>query len=235
MGPTGLLVLVLLLVATLGAVLQHLAPEPIPREDAAQRPSVTARRPAGMRALRNVYHFRGLLVSPPLILAAFVFTHETEADHFVWPAGVALVALGVGLRVWAQTHIRFRLKERRQLTTTGPYALCRNPLYIANTLICAGATVASELLWLVPITVVWCSAIYSLVVRQEEGRLLRKYGQPYGDYLAAVPRWVPRTLQFRSLGMARGQIGAALLVELPCVFVLLPFIVKEVVSPWYGH
>ena len=199
----------------------RLAPAPVP----------TARR----SILRRVYHWRGFLVCPPLALAAVVFIHETEAGHVTWPLGVAVVALGVALRVWAQMHIRFRLKEHRHLATTGPYALCRNPLYIANTLICAGCAVASELLWVVPVTVAWCFVLYSLVVRQEEARLLHKYGKPYRDYLSSVPRWVPRTLDVRRLGEARRYLRAALLVEVPCLLTLVPYVVKDMVSGWVEH
>ena len=33
---------------------------------------------------------------------------------------------------------------------------------------------------------------YSLVVRWEEAHLSRQLGGPYDDYLARVPRWIPR-------------------------------------------
>ncbi|NQT52416.1 isoprenylcysteine carboxylmethyltransferase family protein, partial [bacterium] len=142
--------------------------------------------------LREVYHARGVLVSLPLVFAAVCFWREYENDWVVWPLALLLVGMGVALRVWSQAHIRFRLRAGRHLAATGPYALVRNPLYIANTLICLGATVASELLWLLPITGAWCALLYTLVVRQEEQRLEKQYGQACRDYMATVPRWLPR-------------------------------------------
>ena len=113
-----------------------------------------AERPRGVkaRALRWIYRHRGLMAAPPLIYALMSFRCETEQDWLVWPLGGLLVVAGVALRVWAQAHIRFRLRLRRHLATTGPYAIVRNPLYIANSAICVGCTIASELLWLVPVT-----------------------------------------------------------------------------------
>jgi protein-S-isoprenylcysteine O-methyltransferase Ste14 len=185
------------------------------------------------KLMRQIYHARGLLVSPPLIFAALCVWRETEADWLVWGLGSAFVAAGVALRVWAQAHIRFRSRphgEHRHLATTGPYALVRNPLYIANTLICIGATFASELFWMVPVTLAWCAGLYSVVVRQEEMRLEGKYGDAWRAYAAAAPRWLPESLQTRSLGSAAGYVPRAMRVELPCVFVLAPYVVKELLS-----
>ena len=228
---TLILVCACLLFAALGAVLSHLAPHCA--GGAPPHARTTEGDSSPMRVPRWVYHYRNILVGPPLAYAALAFHYETEAGWLTWSLGGLLVALGVALRVWAQAHIRFRLSGHRHLTTTGPYALVRNPLYIANTAICLGATVASELVWLVPVTLVWCMVVYSFVIRQEETRLLGKYGEPYCEYIALVPRWVPKALRLRGLGNAGGHVRGALLVELPCLVILVPFIVKEVVSPWF--
>ena len=186
----------------------------------------------GEGILRDAYHARGILASLPLVFAAVCFWREYENDWVIWPLAPLLVGMGVALRVWSQAHIRFRLRAGRHLTATGPYALVRNPLYIANTLICLGATVASELLWLLPITAAWCALLYALVVRQEERRLERQYGHAYRDYVAAVPRWLPRMRPGRALGSAAGYFGRALFIEASCLLVLAPFVAKEFLAPW---
>lgn len=187
------------------------------------------------RSQRLLYHTRNLLVAPPLVYVTFSFSYETEEAWLIWPLGLGIVALGVALRVWAQSHIRFRLGPRRRLTTTGPYAIIRNPLYVANTAICVGATVLSELLWMAPVMMVWCGVVYSLVVRQEEARLTRKYGDAYREYLKAVPRWLPRSLGRRVEAHAIAYLRSALLVELPCLIIVVPFAIKEIVSDLYVH
>ncbi len=218
------------------AVAAHLLPDASARERPPRErcwPQDARRRAWEAAALRWVYHWRNWLVGPPLLYALVSFDHEVEADWAVWPLALGLVSAGLGMRVWAQMHIRFRLGMRRNLATTGPYAIVRNPLYIANTLICAGAVAASELLWLVPVAVLWCAVVYSMVVRQEEARLLAKYGDAYRGYALAVPRWAPwtqalaRGVGARSVG-ARAFLGRALVIELPCLLILVPYVAKEI-------
>ena len=140
---------------------------------------------------RWVYKRRGLLMAP-LVLAMFLCRwHEAEQDWFIFPLGGAVFAAGLLLRVWAQTHLHHRLKVKMELTTTGPYRHVRNPLYIGNTLMRIGLSVLMELLWLVPIVLVYCAVVYMLVVRDEERRLESEYGAHYREYSRQVPRWMP--------------------------------------------
>src|SRR4030042_7034343 len=107
-----------------------------------------------MEVAKWPFRFRGLLVSPPMIFA-FICDHWETEGHFVWPLGISLFLIGVFIRVWAQEHLRFRLKTHKTLTTTGPFSLVRNPIYIGNILMCLGGIVVSELLWFVPITLLY--------------------------------------------------------------------------------
>jgi len=234
MELTLILLWVALSALVVGVVLQCFAPRPYQDEPVAGESQV----PLLVKEIgvpRWVYHYRNLLAAPPVFVAMVTFHAETEAGWLTWPLAFALVGLGVAIRVWAQAHIRFRLGLRRHLATTGPYAMVRNPLYLANTLICMGATAASEVLWLVPVSLVWCLCVYSLVIRQEEERLAGKYGEAYLAYVASVPRWVPRAWPLGGLRGAGRYVASALLVETPCVLVLLPFVVKEIISPWIEH
>jgi protein-S-isoprenylcysteine O-methyltransferase Ste14 len=190
-----------------------------------------------MSASKWVYRFRGYFIPPPLIFAFLCFRYETEAE-FIWPIGIGLLLFGVVLRIWAQQHLHYRLKVHKRLTMTGPYSFVRNPIYIGNLLICLGATVLSELLWLVPITLVYGSGVYSLVVRYEESHLLSKYGEPYRKYMTEVPRWFPKGIKvstFRSLGLKNEYFQPSIAIEIHCFLLLLPYILKELVSPWFEH
>ena len=81
------------------------------------------------RLLEVCYHFRGLLVALPYVFQLLVFVDEYEVDSVVWPVGLLVFSLGVSLRIWAQIHLHYRLKIRKILTATGPYAYVRNPIY----------------------------------------------------------------------------------------------------------
>jgi protein-S-isoprenylcysteine O-methyltransferase Ste14 len=184
---------------------------------------------------RCFYRFRGYLVTPPFIFAFFCFSLETEMDYLIWPIGISLVFAGMILRIWAQQHLHYRLKVKKCLTTTGPYSLVRNPLYVRNILMCLGATVTSELLWLGPIALLYWFGIYSLVVRYEEKHLSEKHGEPYRRYLAEVPRWLPRAIRFKNVEFLNKYFLKSIIAEIQCPLILLPYILKELVSPWFEH
>jgi protein-S-isoprenylcysteine O-methyltransferase Ste14 len=129
---------------------------------------------------------------------------ECEHELLMATLGGAVFLCGALLRLWAQMHLHYRLKARKRLTRTGPYALVRNPIYIANTLLLLGLCIGSEVLWLLPLVLLYCGVVYTFVVRQEEAHLAAKYGPPYREYLSQVPRWVPR---LGSWGGVRGRMG----------------------------
>ncbi len=180
--------------------------------------------------LRRIHHLRGVLISPPLVLCVFCFSYETELDELIWPLGTSIFLLGFAFRVWAQQHIQRHLKVSRHLVTTGPYSFVRNPLYVGNVLMCLAAVIISELLWLIPITILWCTLVYFIVVRCEESQLLRRYGQSYRRYMLEVPRWFPRVQGFRNMGLINGYLRTSIVAELHCLYILLPYILKEVIS-----
>jgi len=105
-------------------------------------------------------------------------------------------------------------------------------MYIGNVLICLGATIISELLWFVPVTLFYHLGLYSLVVRYEEAHLLEKYGESYRRYMFEVPRWLPtKTVHFKKLGLIIDEYFCqSVIVEFPRLFLLLPYIIKEVID-----
>jgi protein-S-isoprenylcysteine O-methyltransferase Ste14 len=183
-----------------------------------------------MSITRMVYRLRGFLISLPLVFALVSFSFETENEWFSWSVGVSIFLGGLLLRVWAQQHLHYRLKVRKYLTSTGPYCFVRNPIYLGNILICVGLVVTSELLWLVPITLVYSFCIYSFVVLYEEGHLLEKYGESYRRYMSEVPRWFPQTVHFKNLGLKNEYWRASIVAEIHFVFTLLPYFAKEILG-----
>ena len=178
-----------------------------------------------------VYRIRNFLVFPPLLFAFVYQVYEVEAEEIIWPLGVSVVVLGIALRIWAQQHVRHRLIGHKQLTTTGPYEFVRNPLYIGNTILCIGGVIASELLWLIPITFLWCLGVYSIVIRYEEEHLLKKYGDAYRRYLSEVPRWFPKisSVRNRPKGWVNRYLYRIVLAELSSGLLMLsPYMLKEI-------
>jgi protein-S-isoprenylcysteine O-methyltransferase Ste14 len=102
--------------------------------------------------------------------------------------GGLLVFMGVALRSWAAGILR----KNAELTTSGPYGLIRNPLYVGSFLMMFGffTLIAHPFNFLVilgPLLV-----IYIVKVRQEEVLLSSRFSQEWPDYARRTNRFLPR-------------------------------------------
>jgi len=176
------------------------------------------------------YRHRGQLVAVPLVWAAICSWHEYENGPVTWAAAGIVFLIGVALRVWSQQHLHYRLRAKTNLTVTGPYALVRNPVYIANTLICIALTLASEVLWLLPVTILTCAIVYTLVVRYEEGKLAERYGDAYIAYQRCVSRWAVRWPNGLKARWTRDHLRASLAAEAHNMLLMIPLLLKELLS-----
>jgi len=182
-------------------------------------------------SFRAVYRIRALLMVPPMVFVTLCTWSEVEHELLVFGLGGSVFVVGLLMRLWAQTHLHYRLPESKVLTTTGPYSLVRNPIYIGNTIMLAGVCFLTELFWFAPIMLGYCALVYSLVVRWEESHLGRKYGRAYASYTRRVPRWLPRCrrpLEAASVDSAR-YLAASLLAEGHNLLLLVPPVIKELV------
>ena len=117
-------------------------------------------------------------------------------DTFADIVGIGNLVLGALLRIWAVSHpgrhTRSRTIKAPALTTVGPYACVRNPIYLANFLIGLGLVVLAEAIILIPVYFIVFGFPYRKIVDQEEGFLRKKFGDEFLRYCQAVPRWLPR-------------------------------------------
>jgi protein-S-isoprenylcysteine O-methyltransferase Ste14 len=98
-------------------------------------------------------------------------------------AGALVLLPGLALRALASGHVQ----KDKQLTTSGPYAYTRNPLYLGSLMLAAGFAIAARNWWIVAIMVLMFAVIYVPVIAGEE-RYLRKTFPDYDDYARHVPR-----------------------------------------------
>lgn len=113
-----------------------------------------------------------------------------------WPllaAGSLMAAAGLAVRGWAAGVI---VKER-ELTTHGPYAYTRNPLYVGSFLLGLGVTVAGGRWIFVVLFLLFFAVVYRRTMRGEEALLEELFGERYRQYSAAVPRLLPRPTPYR--------------------------------------
>jgi protein-S-isoprenylcysteine O-methyltransferase Ste14 len=107
-------------------------------------------------------------------------------------AGSVFIVAGLAVRAAASGHIR----KNRELTTTGPYAYTRNPLYLGSILIAIGFALAARNWWIALAAAAMFILVYLPVIRAEE-RYLRSTFPGYDQYAAGVPRFLPRLTPYR--------------------------------------
>jgi protein-S-isoprenylcysteine O-methyltransferase Ste14 len=177
---------------------------------------------------KRLFRSRNILASLPLAFALFSTPEEWENGGLIWTAAIALCVAGIAIRAWARCHHNRGLRADRSLVRTGPYTYIRNPLYVGSILIIAGATVASRLVWLVPVSLLWSFAVYAAVAAYEEGRLVARHGADYERYRAEVPAWIP-SLRAPSNAGSPSPFTSAIAIQSKKLLWLSPFILKELV------
>ena len=119
-----------------------------------------------------------------VLAALFLWLAQPTVLSLVIGGLVAL--LGVGVRAAASGYIA----KNEQVTSTGPYAATRNPLYLGSIVLAAGLAVAARSWWIVLAMAILFAAIYLPVIRSEEAYLRAKFSE-YDDYARRVPRLLP--------------------------------------------
>ncbi len=111
---------------------------------------------------------------------------------WIWNSGLgmALIAVGLGIRSWSAGT----LHKNKQLTTIGPYAMVRNPLYLGSFLMMYGfALIMSDWLSIAfiagPMTL-----LYYFQVLHEEKHLASAFPAEWPTYSGQTPRFVPYKL-----------------------------------------
>lgn len=110
-------------------------------------------------------------------------------------ASGALIAAGEALRLWAVgvagKLTRTRGGNVKTLVASGPFALVRNPLYVANFAIAYGLVTLSRVGWLLWVFPPLFAVQYAAIVAWEERVLAAAFGPAYDRYRRGVRRWVP--------------------------------------------
>lgn len=145
----------------------------------------------------------------PLPVIAFLAWQLFRTRESYGPGGptvdAALNVLGVMLCLAGQTLRFFTLAqvpdgtsgqdptlEARSLNRHGPYAYVRNPLYVGNLGICLGLMLIANEPWAYVLGLGFFFGEYFFIIRAEESFLRAQFGATYDEFVARVPRWIPR-------------------------------------------
>lgn len=128
-------------------------------------------------------------------LVILVLRRPTQAGLAL---GLPLVLLGAVLRSWGAGH----LVKTDALTTEGPYAHLRHPLYLGTLLVATGFAFAVGGVWtLAVLAFVWpwfAFHYFPRKERSESARLAARHGEAFERYRAVVPALLPRLRPYRA-------------------------------------
>jgi protein-S-isoprenylcysteine O-methyltransferase Ste14 len=148
-----------------------------------------------------------LRVPPPLQYAAFfgagmlldrlvpwspAWLHGAAARRLgglVLVAAVLLAVTSIGLLRVNRTTVIPHARPSR-LVTGGPFALSRNPIYVALTVLYCGAALLAARAWPLLLLPAPVAILDRLFIPFEEGQLRQAFGDSYADYCRRVRRWL---------------------------------------------
>lgn len=128
---------------------------------------------------------------------AFAALYLYFARPSPWSLALGAVAIipGLLIRALASGHVT----KDEQLTTSGPYAHTRNPLYLGSLILALGFALASRSWWIGAAIIFIFIAIYLPVISAEES-FLRERFPDFEKYASEVPRLWPRLGSFGNSG-----------------------------------
>jgi protein-S-isoprenylcysteine O-methyltransferase Ste14 len=133
----------------------------------------------------------------PLLLGVTLFVNMKAAPS---PATLSIALLicffAELLRSWSVKYAtggtRTREAQTHPLCTTGPYAIVRNPLYVANILLYSNFAwlLTQDLKWGLIAAVIF-SIQYALITHYEKELCFVQFAEHYQHYVNSVPGWIP--------------------------------------------
>lgn len=157
-------------------------------------------------------------------LALLVVAKPTIKDFYL---ALPLIVGGQLIRIWSAGY----LTKLSGLVTAGPFALCRNPLYVGSFLITLGYLIMchNTIVLIVGVVVFW--VLHAGAIAYEEGLLRERFEENFSDYCREVPRYLPHLHTLKGKGsfsfqraMGNDEFrGAAFMVLFVACFGLMAF------------
>jgi len=107
--------------------------------------------------------------------------------------GIGFIITGLLIRIWANGYAI----KMDKLTTSGPYAFVRHPLYLGTMFIALGFVMLLNSFYIGVPLLIGLVLIYANTVKKEEGMLKDKFGNAYLDYAKNVPAMIPTFRRYR--------------------------------------
>jgi protein-S-isoprenylcysteine O-methyltransferase Ste14 len=148
-----------------------------------------------MKRLIYPPHWTLILLGVEFALAYWLPVEIVIPEPLRW-AGIAVIALGVGLGGWAATLFKRNktgivpFTESTAVVESGPYRFTRNPMYVGMALILLGAAILMRALTPFIAPLAFVLIIHHRFIVHEEAHMERAMGAPYLAFKSRVRRWL---------------------------------------------
>jgi protein-S-isoprenylcysteine O-methyltransferase Ste14 len=125
------------------------------------------------------------------------FEYITGNSYILHISGIVLMVVGLVFYFATARLLLKGLKETR-LITSGPYSICRNPLYVSLLLLIIPALSLILNSWLVLTSSLVGFILFKLFIKSEDRELEKFFGEDYLKYKRKTPEFFPllqRTLR----------------------------------------
>jgi protein-S-isoprenylcysteine O-methyltransferase Ste14 len=107
--------------------------------------------------------------------------------------GIWFILAGLFMRIWANGYA-IKLEK---LTTSGPYAFVRHPLYLGTLFLVFGSIIILRIYYIGMLLVSIIIVIYNRTIKKEEQMLKNRFKHLYISYMNKVPTIVPTIFPYR--------------------------------------
>jgi protein-S-isoprenylcysteine O-methyltransferase Ste14 len=131
----------------------------------------------------------GMFVAAVVLTTGSRWSASGGGREVLFLVGMCLASVGAFGRIWSNLFISGY--KSKQLITTGPYSLCRNPLYFFSAVGMVGIGLATETLSIPLLLIMFFAAYYPTIIGREEQRLLIRHGESFAIYCCQTPAFWP--------------------------------------------
>ena len=124
------------------------------------------------------------------VILVILFAVVAEPTLYLFILGCLFVLDGLLTRLYASGFVL----KNKELSTTGPYAYVRHPLYTGNILILIGLSFATGFLWAFVISTIFFWFYYPPAIEYEDRKLKSLFPDTWDAWSSQTPTLIPTTM-----------------------------------------
>ena len=125
------------------------------------------------------------------IILVSVFCFETSSNSII-PYGsnfaISIILLGLATRMYASGFVL----KNKELSTTGPYAFVRHPLYTGNIMILIGLCLINGFFWSFVTAFIFLWFYYPTAIEYEDRKLKSLFPDTWEEWASMTPALMPK-------------------------------------------